>query len=83
MSVLVISDVLGLFANKLTADDKYSLRNRKKLSQPIQMQLSNKEKIILFFCCISGIEIKFWKFWNKDDPHRLCVLENRDNERRG
>ena len=28
MSVLVISDILGLFVNTFTADDKYSLRNQ-------------------------------------------------------
>ena len=41
MSVLVISDVLGLFVNTMTDDDKYSLRNRKNLPESIQMQLSS------------------------------------------
>ena len=27
MSLLVLSEILGLFVNTLTADDKYSLRN--------------------------------------------------------
>ena len=27
MSLLVISEILGLFGNKLTAENKYSLRN--------------------------------------------------------
>ena len=27
MSLLVMSEILGLFLNTLTADDKYSLRN--------------------------------------------------------
>ena len=33
-----------MFANILTADDKYSLLNRDNLRQPIQMQLSQKQK---------------------------------------
>ena len=44
MSRLVISEILGLLFNLLTADDKYSLRNSSNFSQPIQMQLSQKEK---------------------------------------
>ena len=46
MSLLVISKILGLFVNALTADDKYSLRNSEDLQQPIQMQLFKKK--ILF-----------------------------------
>ena len=33
-----------MFVNILTANDKYSLLNRDDLSQPIQMQVSQKEK---------------------------------------
>ena len=33
-----------MFVNILTADDKYSLLNRDNLRQPIQMQLSPKQK---------------------------------------
>ena len=45
MSLLAISGILGLFFNTLTADDKYSCCNSKNLRQPIEMQLSKKEKI--------------------------------------
>ena len=38
---------LRLFVNTLTADDKYSLRNRGNLTQPIQMHLSQKQ---ISFC---------------------------------
>ena len=44
-SLIVISEMLGMLANTLTADDKYSLHNRETLLRPIQMQLSKK----LFF----------------------------------
>ena len=36
--------MLGNFVNTLTADDKYFLLSRDNLTQPIQMQLSQKEK---------------------------------------
>ena len=48
-SRLVILKILRLFLNTLTADDKYSLINRDTLTQPIWMQLSQKEKIALNF----------------------------------
>ena len=38
MSLLAIWEILGVFVNTLTADDKYSLRNSENLLQPIQMQ---------------------------------------------
>ena len=44
MSLLVISEILGLFVNTLTANCKYSLSYREILEQPIQIQLSQKEK---------------------------------------
>ena len=43
-SLLVIQKISGLLVNTLTTDDKYSLLNRDKLTQPIQMQISKKEK---------------------------------------
>ena len=46
---LSISETLGVFVNTLTADDKYSLCNRKNLPQPIQLQLSKKNKFFLAF----------------------------------
>ena len=42
---LSVSEILGVFVNTLTADDNYSLNNRKNLPQPIQLQLSKKPKI--------------------------------------
>ena len=43
-SLLKVCKVLKLFVNTLTSRDKYSLRNRDNLMEPIQMQLSEKEK---------------------------------------
>ena len=60
MSLLVMCEVLGLFVNTLSADDKYSLCNSEKLPQPIQMQLSKKHKFFLIFW------IFLLQFWNLD-----------------
>ena len=49
MSLLVICKTLKLFINTLTADDKYSLLNRDNLTQPIQMLVSEKRKMFLYF----------------------------------
>ena len=56
-SLLVIWIVLTLFVNTLTADDKYSLRKRDNVRQPIHMQLSQKERICVNFVLY---------FWNLD-----------------
>ena len=40
---------LGLFVNTLTADDKQSILERDNLTQPIQIQLSNKQKTFSIF----------------------------------
>ena len=53
--LLMVCKVLKLFVNALTARDKYSLRDRHNLTQPIQMQLSEKEKNLSPF---------FLHFWN-------------------
>ena len=49
MSPLVVCEILGLFVNILTGDDKYSLCYRQNLSETIEMQLSKRLKIFLQF----------------------------------
>ena len=55
MSLLVICEILGLFVNTFTADEKYFLCNSENLPEPIQIQLSKKEKTFPQF---------FVNFWN-------------------
>ena len=43
-SLLVIHKILIVFVNTLTADDKHYLLNKDNLTQPIQMQLYQKQK---------------------------------------
>ena len=40
----MIQKILWLFVNTLTVDDKHYLLNRDNLTEPIQMQLSKKQK---------------------------------------
>ena len=49
--VLVIHKILRLFVNTLIVEDKHYLLNRENLTQPIQMQLYQKQKTFseLFF----------------------------------
>ena len=49
MSALVTSEILRLFLNTLTPDDKYSRRNIQIFRQQIQTALSQKGKILCGF----------------------------------
>ena len=68
--------ILGLFPNSLTADDKYTLLNRVSLMQPIQMELSKKQKL---FWELSSAFLKsrsiFKYFQKKNHPQILCIPE--------
>ena len=81
---LCVSKILRVFLTRLIVDDKYSLRNRKILLQPIQLELSKEEKICSrLFPEYTEIYIKCSTFWKKDDFHSLCIFEIRDRERCG
>ena len=49
MSALVLSEILRLFVNTLTADDKYSSKNIQNLPQQFQTQLSQKQNTFSWF----------------------------------
>ena len=60
-SLLVIHQIPRLFVNTLTVDEKHYLLNRDNVTEPIQMQLSKKEKtfpqiIFEFFKSILNFE---------------------------
>ena len=79
-SLLVICKNLRVFFNILTADDKYSLPNRDNLRQPIQMQLSQKQKTFFQFgLAFSKGRLNFEHFQLKDDPHSWCISEITDS----
>ena len=77
-------EILRLFVNALTADDKYSGSNMQNLPQHFQTPLCHKQKTF------SGFFIAFLKFaWNledfqkKDEYPSLIISEIIDAERRG
>ena len=67
-SLLVIHKILGVFANTLTVNDKHYLLNRDNLTQPIQIQLSQKQKTFseFFFAFLKSI-LNFKHLPEKDD----------------
>ena len=62
-----------MFVKALTGRDKYSLRNRNILTQPIQMQLSQKQETLseffFFFCASLKSTLNFKRFPKKEHPH--------------
>ena len=69
-SLLVIHKILIVFVHTLRVNDKHYLLNRDNLTQPIQIQLSQKQKICseLFFAFLQSI-LNFKHLPKKDDSH--------------
>ena len=73
-----------LFPNTLSGNGKYSLFNRDNLTQPIQMQLSRKQKTFSeFFSAFLKSSLSFVLFQKKDDPHGRCISKITDSEKCG
>ena len=68
-SALVIHKILRLFVTTLTDNDKHYPVNRDNSTQPIERQLSQKEKILseFLFVFLKSI-LNFKMFTTKDDP---------------
>ena len=69
-SLLMIQKILRLFVNTLTVNDKHDLLNRDNLREPIQMQLSKKQKTFSgsSFAFLNSL-LNFKHLPTKDDPH--------------
>ena len=68
----------------MTAEEKYSLLNFDNLTQPIQMELSKKQKTFSdLFCQLFKSRWNFEIFDLKDDPHGSCFSEITGCKRRG
>ena len=65
----MIHKILTLFVKTLTVDERHYLLNRDNLTQPIQMQLSQKEKTFseCFLAFLKSI-LNIKHFPKKDDP---------------
>ena len=77
-------EILRLFVNALTADDKYSGSNMQNFPKQFQTPLSKKQKIfsgffIAFLKCAQNLE----HFQRKDEYSSLIIYEIIDAERRG
>ena len=83
-SLLVICEVLALFVNTLTADDKYYRCNRENLRQLIQTQLPEKQQIFSdFVAAFLNSTSSFEHFEYKDDLESFHTSENTDCKRCG
>ena len=66
----MIWKISTLSPNRLSGDGKYSLFNRDNLMQPIQMQVSRKQKTISqSFSAFLKSSLNFEHFHQKDEPH--------------
>ena len=77
-------EILRLFVNALTADDKYSDNYMQNLPKQFQAPLSHKQKtfpgfLIAFLNCAWNLE----HFQEKDEYPSLIISEMIDAERRG
>ena len=65
----MIDKILRLFVYTLTVNDKHYSLNRDNLTEPIQIQLSQKQKILfeLFFAFLKSI-LNFKHLLKKHDP---------------
>ena len=80
-SLLVICKVLRLFVNISIADEKRFIINRDNLREPIQMQLSQKQKLFseLVFAFLKST-LNFKHFQKKCDPQTWSISEITDSK---
>ena len=73
-----------LFVNTFSADDQYSLLSGDNLLEPIQMDLSHKQKTFSgFFLAFFNSTTNFENSQKKDDPHSLYISKITDSQIRG
>ena len=80
----MIHKILRLFVNTLTVDDKHYLLNRDNLTQPIQMQLSKKQKTFseFFFAFVNSL-LNFKHLTRIDDRHSRSISGNTGSQKDG
>ena len=77
-------EILRLFVNALTADDKYSGTNMQNLRPQFQTPLSQKQKTFSeFFIALLKCAWKLDHFQKKDEYPGLIISEIIEAERRG
>ena len=80
----MIHKILRLFVNTLTVDDKHYLLNRDNLTEPIQMQLSKKQKTFseISFAFLNSL-LNFKHLPKKDRPHGCFISGYTGSEKYG
>ena len=75
MSLLVIHKILSLFVNTLIVDEKHYVLTRHNLTQTIQIQLYQKQKIFfdIFLAFLKSI-LHLKHLPKKDDPYGWCIF---------
>ena len=74
--MLVLCKFSRLLVKTLTDNYKYSLLYRHKLTPPIQILLSRKQKTFShFFFRFFKSRLNFAHFQKKDDPHSRCISQ--------
>ena len=77
--MLVLWKTIRLFANTLIPDGKYSLLIREKLTQPLQILLSQKQKSFSqFFSSFLKSTLNFEPCRKKDETHSRCISKITD-----
>ena len=77
--MLVLCKTLRLFVNALTPDGKYSLLIRDKLTQPLQILLSQKQKSLSqFFSSFLKSTLNFEPCRKKDETHSRYISKITD-----
>ena len=77
-------EILRLFVNALTADDKYCDSNMQNLRQQFQTPLSRKQKTFSgFFIAFLKCALNLKNFEKKGEYPSLIISEIIDAERRG
>ena len=83
-SALVWTEMLSLFVNTLTADDKCCCGNMQSLPQQFETPLPQKEKNFLqLFIAFVTCAWNLGHFQKKDEYASLIISEIIDSERRG
>ena len=74
--MFVLCKILRLFVNTSTPNGKYSILSRDKLTQPIQILLSKKQRTFLkLFSQFPKSTLNFKYFREKDKTHSRCISE--------
>ena len=83
-SAFVSSEILTLFFNTLTTEDKYSRRNKLNFTQQLEARLFQKEKTFSeFFLAFLKCALNLEHFQKKDEYPSLVISKVNDSERGG